>query len=470
MTRAKIGVVVAVIVAVLTGAAYVLASRRLEAAARHAVEAPIGRAQRLLHQISLLQSFDIMARARGFARDENVRRAIEEPAARDQAGASAIQGFLGSLEPAAGKPDFVAIVNATGAVVAADSPLPDSDDLRSRFKAVAAALDKGQVSKDIWDYGKNTVRVGVAPVPGAGGAPIGAVIVAYAIDSREAIEHAGLLGTDLIFFAGERVVATSFGTNLVDTLGKHAGLKKLARDALAGSGIAPVEIELGGETYLATAAALPLNFDNRETGAIALASLDDARGQASIVEIIILVLGAAAILVALFAMWVTARMLFHQTDEIEAGITEIINGNVDHVFRPVGADVDGLANGLNVMLARLLGRPDPTPDDSFGGAAATSGGVLLDEAGGSGTRVSQDPDVLALAREPEADYLRRVYEEFIAARRAAGENVQGVTFDSFAAKLRLSEANLRKKYSCRAVRFKVQTRDQQVTLKPVPIL
>ena len=33
----------------------------------------------------------------------------------------------------------------------------------------------------------------------------------------------------------------------------------------------------------------------------------------------------------------------------------MINGNLDRTFTPVGSELDGLANGLNVMLARLLG-------------------------------------------------------------------------------------------------------------------
>ena len=151
-----------------------------------------------------------------------------------------------------------------------------------------------------------------------------------------------------------------------------------------------------------------------------------------------------------------------QADDLEAGVTEILHGDTGYVFKPVGADLDGLAGHLNQMVARLTGRPEV-------------GGDTFDEPmplplAEDGMRMSQDADVVALASEPEPDYLRRVYAEFVAARRALGENMVGVTFDGFRAKLRSSEVAMRAKLGCKAVRFKVQTRGDQVSLKPVPIV
>src|SRR5262249_39721587 len=128
------------------------------------------------------------------------------------------------------------------------------------------------------------------------------------------------------------------------------------------------------------------------------------------------------------------------------------------------------ASALNVMLARLLGRPEPgeeTLEDVSG-----TGKVLLDEEAAvpAGARMSNDPEIVALANEPEATYYRRIFDEYVAARKAAGENVDNITFESFTGKLRLNEANLKKKYNCKAIRFRVVTKGNQVSLKPVPIL
>jgi hypothetical protein len=69
--------------------------------------------------------------------------------------------------------------------------------------------------------------------------------------------------------------------------------------------------------------------------------------------------GVLAIVVLLGAVVLTALRFIKPLDKIELGVAEIINGNIDYQFRPVGPDFEGLSNGLNVMLARLLGREEP---------------------------------------------------------------------------------------------------------------
>jgi hypothetical protein len=471
MSRVKIGAVVAAVILALTAIAYLVATQRLEAGVRRELQDRVARAESLLTQISSLESFDIIARAQTLSRDPGVDLALTDPASRDQAGREAIARLHAAAGKAEGKPDFVAVVDMKGAVVVSDSPLPDSDDLKSRFKAVAAALERGQVSKDIWNYGKTTVRVGVAPVLDETFVPHGAAIVAYALNAKEALAHAEMLGTDVVFFSGDRVVASSFRRQAVDDLGKHEALKKITTEALSGKNTAPTAVEINGDEYVVGAVPMPLNFEDRTSGALLMASPKRAREAAgfSAVKAIIWALGAGALIVALLAMLVTSRIILHQADEIEIGVNEIINGDVDYAFKPVGADLDGLANNLNVMLARLLGRPEPGEEGLEEGAPAK---VMLEEIEGhsAGTRMSSDPDVVALAREPENDYYRRTFDEYVAARRSVGESVEGVTFESFSAKLRLNEANLKKKYNCKAVRFRVQTKGNQVSLKPVPIL
>ena len=79
-----------------------------------------------------------------------------------------------------------------------------------------------------------------------------------------------------------------------------------------------------------------------------------------------------------------------------------------------------------------------------------------------------DPDIAALAQESEPDYYKRVYTEYVAAKRASGKPDE-VSFENFIAKLKVNEGKLKAQYNCRAVRFRVVTKDGKVTLKPVPI-
>src|SRR4029079_17444639 len=70
-----------------------------------------------------------------------------------------------------------------------------------------------------------------------------------------------------------------------------------------------------------------------------------------------------AILVLLGAVVMTSSRFIKPLDQIELGVAEIINGNIDYQFRPVGPDFEGLWSVLNVMLARLLGREEPNEDE-----------------------------------------------------------------------------------------------------------
>jgi hypothetical protein len=180
------------------------------------------------------------------------------------------------------------------------------------------------------------------------------------------------------------------------------------------------------------------------------------------------VLGAVALLLAVGGIFLSTQRILHQVDEVELGVAEIINGNLERTFRPVGEELDGLANGLNVMLARLLGRPEPGDEgyDDEGNPVLT-GRVEFDEE--EAARPAADPDLAALAQEPEPDYYKRVFTEYTDAKRAAGTPDE-VSFEGFIAKLRVNEGRLKAQFQCKAVRFRVVTKDGKVTLKPVPIV
>jgi len=157
---------------------------------------------------------------------------------------------------------------------------------------------------------------------------------------------------------------------------------------------------------------------------------------------------------------------------VELGVTDIINGNVDRTFRPVGLELDGLANALNVMLARLLGRPEPGDEEyDDDGNQIIPGRVEFEEGEGETPptdKAQPDPQLAALAQESEPDYYKRVFTEYVAARKSVG-SPDDVSFENFIAKLKVNEGKLKAQYQCRAVRFRVVTKDNKVTLKPVPI-
>src|SRR5262249_13398818 len=218
---------------------------------------------------------------------------------------------------------------------------------------------------------------------------------------------------------------------------------------------------------------LPEDYPAVTAGAVVLMAPSEQAERVSIVKIFILVLGLGALAAALFGMYMSNHRILNQVDQIELGVADIINGNLDRTFRPVGDELEGLANGLNVMLARLLGRPEPGEEEfDEDGNPIVPGRVEFEEADENAPApvrpAGPDPELAALAQEPEPDYYKRVFTEYVEGHKQIG-NPDEVSFENFIAKLRVNEGKLKAQYNCKAVRFRVIVKDGKVTLKPVPI-
>lgn len=498
MSRAKIGGVVAIVVAALTATAYFLTTSSLESRIKRDVTKQVGRSRDLMVQNAKLRGVDLTQRAGQFAEFPAFAAALAtegEPKALEAAAGAATQQFRqcfadNAQPPCPPKsqgeaPAFIALVNAEGRLVGMDpGGIAGYEGNWKQYPAVVSSIDakEARAEKDIGEWDGSVMEFAAAPIVDQASQQVrGAVVIAYALDAADAKAESELLGSNVAYFRGDKIFAMSYGRSggAEDKAISEVLFKKgLAKTAIE-KGVSTIEsVTVGDVTYLVSAAKMPFNASDTSSGAVVLVSLSDAQGPVASVKVTILLLGIGALVIAILAMLVTARLILNPAEEIELGVTEIINGNIDYTFKPVGADFDGLANALNVMLARLLGRPEPGEEEyDEDGNVVTSGKVLLDDAEGGqaaamggAQQAATDPETLALAQEAEADYYRRIFGEYTEARKANGEKVEGVTFEGFVAKLRLNEGNLKKKYSCRAVRFRVQRKDGQVTLKPVPIL
>lgn len=476
MSRGKIALVVGVVMVALTATAFVLTTSSLERKIKDDVKRQVTRSRDLLLQNASFESLDLLKRADGFARVSAFALALTQTERRRQEldGSQAIREALSNLKPDDPRPDFVALVNKDGEMVAIDPSGVYPTDWKKRYPTVAASLDQRRTAKDVWEWENATMKVAVAPVADRTTNEIlGAVVVAYAFKASEATEQKNLLGMDVAYYFQGKVRVTSFGKagsvkdEGVAKLLYEQGIAKMVEEKRLSD---VVEVELAGEPFVACAGQLPLNLSDKTSGAVVLMSLTGALEPVNSVKLTIIMIGIAGLILAVLGIFLTARLILAPAEDIELGVTEIINGNIDYVFKPAGADFDGLANGLNVMLARLIGRPEPGEEeyDDDGNIIGAASRMQLDDAEAPAA-TNADHNV-ALANEPEADYYRRLFNEYVEAKRAAGEPVDGVHFDAFTAKLRLNEANLKKKYSAKAVRFRVVVKDGQVTLKPVPIL
>jgi hypothetical protein len=395
-----------------------------------------------------------------------------------------LTGFLRT--GGAPSPDIVAIIDSTGKVVARNLN-PDAmygDDLRAKYPAVGTAL-KGEATKDIWTLANRMTRVAVAPIVQPDGTLRGALLVGYVVTARDARSKHDLLGTEVAYFHDGKIHTSSFISEGTGETAKEDGNKTQPLNQILFQGDAwgqkalakgaPTEIfhvTLDGQEYAAVAAPLHGNAFDKTSGVVTLASISDALETVSSVGVKVFGFGALALLVVLGAVIMTSLRFVKPLDKIELGVAEIINGNIDYQFRPIGPDFEGLSNGLNVMLARLLGREEPNEDEpeeeQDESARWRSDQMLVEEGAGPGSGGS--PEAAALGQESEPVYFTRIFNEYVAALKAQGKPTKGITIQAFTAKLRLIEGGLKQKWKgCRMVRFKVNTQGAEVTLKPVPI-
>lgn len=495
MSRTVIAAVVAIVIAALTAIAFFVTSKSFEDRVRKDAEAALRRSYQVVQQLAQLEAIDVGNKAERLAADRSFVTALKSESAIERANQARVgfARFTSNEKEGDLKPDIIALVDANGLLVAMSDvasvvPKQWKKDDESIIPALNVALGNRVIISDIWNDRGRMMKIGVAPVidPEApvpatdpdGVVIIGAVVVAYAQTAQQAQQNRRLLGTEIAYYDQQRVVATSFtkgSTNEEDTA-KAAQLSALVRDGKVKEGSGqPVKVSIDGTTYYAAAVQMPRSTTNARrmpqdypaitAGAMVLAGAGDS-GMAGTIKMFIVLLGLGALAISMLGLYLTHRRMVAQVDQIELGVTDIINGNVDRTFRPVGAELDGLANGLNVMLARLLGRPEPGEEEfDEDGNPIIPGRVEFEE---GEDKPAVDPDLANLAKESEPDYYKRVFTEYVAARKAVG-SPDDVSFENFIAKLKVNEGKLKAQYNCRAVRFRVVTKDNKVSLKPVPI-
>jgi hypothetical protein len=490
MHRMKIGLVAAAILLVFTVGVHAVITRDLRETVLGEVETQVTRAQRLHQSIARLEALDFANLVAGLSHRASVVAVFDKPteAAKRQEAFDQCNALNTLLQKAARKADIVAILDSSGKVIARDLNPNASrgDDLRAQYPAVDTAL-RGEPTKDIWTFAGRMTRVAVAPVTAPEGTIRGALLVGYVLNARDARMKRDLLGSEVAYFHDGKVHTTSFVSEGTGEDAKEDANKTSALDAVLfqtgdkpgqqaiqkGEATELFRLTLDGHDYAAIAAPLYGNAFDKTSGVLVLSSISAAMDPVSGIGLKVLGFGVLAILVALGAAVMTAVRFIKPLDKIELGVAEIINGNIDYTFRPVGPDFEGLSNALNVMMARLLGRDEPNEDaieeESDEAQRWRSDHMLVEEIAQGSSEVSSDPAVQALAQEPEATYFARVFGEYVAALKSQGKPTTGITVQAFTTKLRLMEGGLRQKWKCRGVRFRVVTHGDQVTLRPVPI-
>jgi hypothetical protein len=384
----------------LAGGAAVVASTALGAAVLRSwiardtearVVDAVRRASQLAERSHRLRAFERAERAASLAADGEFAALFSlVPTERAAAAFVAIEGNNARLGKQGRRADLLLVVGADGKVLARDSD-PRAlfgEDLAARHPVIAAAL-RGEAGADVWLFDGKLLHVSASPVRPAEEV-LGAVVLGTGFSTRDARAEAGVLGADVAYFFDGRVFASSLavpgsvgeGGDAAEDVervsavaaallatGRGSGGGEAARDP------APLEIELPDrrpERYVAAVAELG---PSARAGVIVLSSVTGPVREAQRMGRLLLAVGLVAWLVLVVSLMRLGQYFERRLDQIEIGVSDVISGNVDATFQAFD-EFEGLCNGLNVMIARLLGRPEPgatTTIDETAVAAADEG-------------------------------------------------------------------------------------------------
>ena len=475
--RVKISLIAAALVLVLIVAVYLLTVQPMASSTAEGVNKNVHRASSLVLRSQRLHSFDLLELAQAAATNSKLIKGIQNTEEVDRRNTvfGAIEQEDEKLKSQGRKAHFLGVMDTAGKIIARDLDPENLYGEKLGFKNIDKAL-QGEATADIWRMKNSMMRAAAAPVY-ANGKVIGAVAIAYDFTAAEAREERDQFDAQVAYFMESSVRASSFsmpGDDNTEDAQRVAALNKVlfsGPDALGNKALSQgkateiTKIDLLGEEYLAIAGQLPVRLTHQSVGYVALASLDHALAPVSRIRWMFLILGLATLVLVLGGMWIVSKHYVDEEDKLELGVNEVINGNLDYSFEQV-QEFEGLANAINVMLARLLGRPEPGEEEDAE-TAWRSDLLFVEEVTGDHTREAQK--AVQLASESEEQYYARIHHEYITARKRHNMPVDGITLDSLTQKLKSNEALLKAKHKCRAVRFEVREEGGKVSLKPTRI-
>src|SRR5262249_20499999 len=161
---------------------------------------------------------------------------------------------------------------------------------------------------------------------------------------KEARSKKELFGDDIAYTVDNRVIASSFAvgdgegakedTDRAQELSRMVfGNNSAAAAAIAANKVSDVfDVRVRGEDYLAVAAPMQGNSVQKSAGVLILRSTTQALKPVASAGTSVVLLGGLALLVALAASLLTARRFLGPLDQLETGVAEVINGNLDYAF------------------------------------------------------------------------------------------------------------------------------------------
>ncbi len=466
---------------------YFVVSSQLRATLLNDVDSHISSDYRLFERSWRLSGLEFEDQVAGQA-DQDASRdlfaALDEQGRRRRANerAGEVAEWFARRNRDAGRPEVVVVTDSEGIAIARNHDLNrmHGDDLKTELTTLRAVLQSGEPAIDVWAFSdgqQKLLQAAMAPIRDVDGEIIGSLVVGYDMSNGMAQRAGDLLGRQVAFLTDGAVYSSSLDAADALRTALFTAQQASTEAALAGGPAGePWLAELGGDQYIGVTGALPLS-PSTHVAYVVLADRSAQLAKASAVNTI-LVMTAVGLLIVLIYGFLVGTTLIKPIEQMEEGILAVINGRTDMRLDIHSAELGGLAYRINQLLNVFTGTPEEdeegrvsSPPEAWGAEAVSSPSTDVSRAAAAASSAEEeDPELAAkLEAEPEDAYYDRIYQEYVSAKEALGENVSNITKDRFVQRLQANEKSLLKKHGCRLVRFQVQTRGSQVNLRPVII-
>ena len=231
--------------------------------------------------------------------------------------------------------------------------------------------------------------------------------------------------------------------------------------------------QLKGEKYRVLWRRLS-GYESAETYVAVLKSEENVVRKALSALLLIPMLILGGIILCVVLCFVLVQRMVAPFMDIDQGVLEIINGNLDYWFEPESGTVaTNMAQNLNIMVCQLSGRPLPDEDDDAVRPQNWVQDQLFVESiddqevdastvAASVMNTSQmaglSADMIALIRDDDSTYHQKTYRAYVDALDSTGEPKSNLTLAAFTAQLENNAAQLKDRYGCSGSVFSLRLR------------
>ena len=381
-------------------------------------------------------------------------------------------------EPAFAKmaPTLVLFVDEQGVGLGRNgSALMRGDNLLTVYPGLAETLKNGATGSAVWlnRQRQEQMLVSYAAIQSETGKRFGALVVGTPLNDERLARTSDLTSGHALLFAvvsdkGTEVLADSNNASSeVMAAASSPNVAAAVKTALSSGAVVHADAPNLDEVF----GAVPVSGYAEQNGVLISAVPASLGGNVSSMLWPVLAVSALGLVLVVIGGTLLGNYIAGPVSELEDGLLAIINGNSDLRFQLEHDELGGLVFRINSLLNALMGVAEDTTDEQGRPSYAPRAqdfqeALAVDESAVAG---QADPSVAAtLAQEPADKYYRRLFDEYIAAKRQLGDPVDHITPAAFQAKIQASESEMAQKHG-RPVRYQVELRGNGVVLNAVPL-